>query len=261
MALYTSWYVQPISAAKLLKMPGFYAAFIFSFALTLVIFLLARMNNNYLNKHYKWLNGKEKRWAIQVASGILGIAMIDYGVVRAYFWLFEIDFSKSGFMDIEFPMTVVLLITLNMLYMVQEMSPTYFGVRSLNNYAQVLEAHIMNKQFLVHIDNVVCLKREGNIGFLWDNNDTLYNIDYKMEELNNMLNPSMFVQISRSEIFALKYIAGFDNKNASIILKQAIFQVEGKISRNRYKAFVKSFTTYQQSEAEVEISNMTSRQA
>lgn len=248
MATYTSWYVQPIATSRLVKMPGFYSSFIFSFLLTMFIFWLTNKVNSTLNKNYKWFNGKEKRLLMQLAFGLLGIALIDYMLVRTYFWVFNINFKTSGFMDIEFPMTIGLLLTLNTLYLVEEMSPAYFEEKAKQGYAQIIDAHLMSKYFALNIEEVVCLKREGNIGFLWHENKTCYNMNYKMDQLNKMLNPAAFVQINRSEIFALKSIAGFDKANATILLKQPLAQVEGKISKGRYKAFIKAFTKYNESQ-------------
>lgn len=237
MALYTSWYVQPVSTARLIKMPGFYLSFIFSFVLTMLVFWWSENINNHLNKRYPWRYDREKRLLMQTTFGLVGLAIADYTFVRLYFWAFQMDFRASGFMDIEFPMTIGLLLTLNTLYLVKEMSPTYFGNDNDNDideaYVKVIEAQLMTKRYLLQIEDIVCFKREGNVGYLWDHKGTLYNMNYKMEELNKILDPAIFVQVNRSEIFALSFINGVDTKNLLVLLKVPL-NVDAKITKSRY---------------------------
>lgn len=66
-----------------------------------------------------------------------------------------------------------------------------------------------------------------------------------MEELTKLLDPKLFIQVSRSEIFPFDFIQGYNKKVPCVILKGTLdAEVEGKISEGRLNGFIEAFDAY-----------------
>lgn len=130
-----------------------------------------------------------------------------------------------------------------------ELSGFYVMREKQEGYTKKIEAKLGNKIVMVMPSEVVCFEREENIGYVWMMDGRKYNIDCKMQELAEMLDPKVFYQISRSVMFSMAAIKGYDkvkNKQGLLILKDGfITEAPMLVSRHRFDGFRKVFEKYQ----------------
>lgn len=237
--------ILPIS--KLIQYPGFYVAVVFSFLLILLIVYIVKWFNKKLDQKYPWRAMPLKRLIYQVIICYLSILTLIYVAVRIYFWLLKADFHASGYMNLEFQLVNWMLLALNFKLIIIEMWPAYFQKdnRDKKQYLSEMECNISTKKIFLPIAEIACFKREGNVGSVWSKQNEKYHINLNMEQLNERLDPHLFIQISRSEMFAYSYIKGYDSKAAKIDFKTSLDpEVTGKISEGRLKNFILSYEEY-----------------
>jgi two-component system, LytTR family, response regulator len=95
----------------------------------------------------------------------------------------------------------------------------------------------------VQTENIVLFFAEGRNVTLIDNKSKRYVVDYKMEELENMLNPKHFFRLSRSFIVNINFIADtliYSNSRLKVALTNP-FEEEIIVSREKVKLFKEWF--------------------
>lgn len=127
------------------------------------------------------------------------------------------------------------------------------GSKPIPDYSQLLNALNQNQKtykqrFMVkmgeHINtvqtnDVACLYSEGRIVFLVNNEGRKFIIDYKMEELEEILDPKTFLRTNRSfilNIHEIKDVVMYSKSRYLVKLKQEIDK-EIFVSRDKLKAF------------------------
>ncbi len=91
----------------------------------------------------------------------------------------------------------------------------------------------------VQTENIVLFFSEGRNVTLITNNSKRYIVDYKMEELENMLNPEHFFRLGRSYIVNINFIADtlvYSNSRLKVTLSIP-FEEEIIVSREKVKQF------------------------
>ncbi len=91
----------------------------------------------------------------------------------------------------------------------------------------------------VQTENIVLFYAEGRNVTLITNNSKRYIVDYKMEELENMLNPEHFFRLGRSFIVNINFIADtlvYSNSRLKVTLSIP-FEEEIIVSREKVKQF------------------------
>lgn len=91
----------------------------------------------------------------------------------------------------------------------------------------------------IQTENIVLFFSEGRNVTLIDNKSKRYIVDYKMEELENMLNPEIFFRLSRSYIANINFIADtlmYSSSRLRITLSIP-FEDEIIVSREKVKQF------------------------
>lgn len=172
-ALMVSIYIvlagQTIATAALIKRPSFYIAVLFSFLLTLGLIELARYINRRLNRDWSWREKPVTRLILQVVVCFGLMLLIVYGCVRGYFWFLDGDFEQSGYMHVEFLIITWMFVALNLQLMIKQMIPSYFATEEndANNYVKVLIAYRAKIRIVLSVDQIACLRREGNVGSCW----------------------------------------------------------------------------------------------
>lgn len=250
----------------LMGQANYWVAVGFSFIVGVLLIWLIHWFTRKLDRSLPWTSRLLWRVPAQFVCGVVLILLLDYLLVRGYFWIFDADFERSGYMQVEFPMIKWMVLFMNVLYIAwfygasffrsskvnQQLNDTLSGYHELDRkkkeYQMQLEARIGSKVMMVDPAEVVCFQRDDNVGYVWMADGKKYNIDHKIPQLKKMLDPKLFFQISRSVMFSLGAIKGFDkvrNNQAELIVNEGLDpDLPRLVSRDRLEDFKKAYQQY-----------------
>ena len=240
---------------------NYLVAMVFSVAVCIGMIYLVHLFTKRLDGRLPWMKIWPKRLAMQLLLGVGLVLLLDVMLVRGYFWMFNNDFDKSGYMRIEFPVVIWMVVVLNVAYVAWFFIENYVWSSKVNSeltlrmrdlsgkvearskYPTAMEVKLGNKVVVLALKDVVCFEREENTGYVWVKDGRRFNTDYKMHELVEILDPLVFYQISRSVMFSLRFVLGYEkvrNRQAMVILADGIdVQVSRLVSRHRADGFKK----------------------
>ncbi|MBB2145799.1 hypothetical protein GM921_09895 [Pedobacter sp. LMG 31464] len=262
---------QSKSSWQLFHQLNYWVALTFSVVASFLLIQMVHWITKWLDRKYDWVRSWLPRVLLQFVLGILLVLALDILFIRGYFWVFNNDFDKSGYMTVEFPIIKWMVLSLNILYVAWFFAAHYFASSLANHqlsseldgfyqmrekqegYQYNIEAKLGNKVVMVLPQEVLCFEREENVGYVWMKDGRKYNIDLKMQELAELLNPLEFYQISRSLMFSLSAIKGYEkvkNKQANLILLDDFeIPLPLLVSRYRFDGFKKAFVLSRQVKA------------
>lgn len=238
----------------------------FSWPLTFLMMYWIHASTKKLDVCAPWTGNWVRRIVLQFLFGVLLVLIFNIGAIRLYFYAFDNDFHRSGYMEIEFPIVRWMVLLMNVLYIAWFFAVHYFHGKKINDqmrefiallkdkelqeafYKKKVQAHLGNKIMMVELNEIACFEREENVGYVYLLSGKRYHIDLKLYELKALLDSSSFYQINRSVIISLSVVKGFErvkNKQAEIILKDGFeLEVSLLISRDRFDGFKERLDTY-----------------
>lgn len=241
-------------------------AMAFSWPLTFAMMYWIDWCTKFLDNHRPWTGNWVARTILQFILGVLVVLVIDVLAVKGYFDAYHKNFSRSGYMEIEFPIVRWMVLLMNVTYIAWFFAANYYHTKRKNEelgefiklltdkdkqerfYKRTIKAHLGNRIMLVELNEIACFAREDNIGYVYLLDGHKFNIDLKLYELNAILDSSSFYQINRSVIISLDIVKGFEkvkNQQAAIILKEGNqLEVSLLVSRDRFEGFKERFDTY-----------------
>jgi len=252
---------QKKSVWVILHQLNYYVAMVFSVVVCIGLMYLVHFFTKRLDRRMPWMISWPKRGVLQLLLGVCLILLLDVILVRGYFWVFNNDFQKSGYMRIEFPVVRWMVVALNMVYVAWFFIENYNWRTEINSelvlklrdlsgkmevrskYPKAMEVKLGSKVLVVSLSEVVCFEREENVGYVWMDDGRKYNMDYKMQELAEIMDPALFFQTSRAVMFSVSFIIGYEkvkNQQAMVILRSDVdVQVSKLVSRHRSDGFKK----------------------
>lgn len=256
---------KPLSV--LISQPNYWLAVGFSFVLGVLLIWMIHWLTKKLDLRLPWFTHLFRRIVFQLLLGVCLVLCFDYLVIRAYFWYFKMDFVKTGYMQVEFPIVRWMVLFMNAFYVAwffavsvrrsarrnAELNSELYGFyevkEQVKGYQQLIEAKFGNKVVMVSPGEVACFEREENVGYVWMIYGSKYNIDLKMQDLAEILDPRLFYQISRSVMVSMNAVRGYNkvkNKQGELILKEGI-EVGASllVSRHRFDEFKKVLKAYE----------------
>lgn len=259
-------------ALVVIQQKNFYVSLVFSFFIAITLLLLLHYISIYLDKRWDWNKKPVLRLMLQFMFGFVLIAYLDILFIRAVFYILNADFEKSGYMLVEFPKVKWMLGVVNFLYWIKAMSPELlswkhfianpkstllplaqennpYGTSFSDTEIQSIIGKLGNKSRHIRIDEIACIKCESRSGYVYLKNNAVFNIDYRTQDLLDVLDPRRFYQTNRGIIFSLDVIESYrrDKKEGLLILKQEINpDVSRMVSRERFRDFKAAFQAQQQ---------------
>lgn len=260
---------KPVMA--IIQQKNFYVSLVFSFFIAMVLLKVIHYISINLDKGWDWKRRPVLRLALQVVFGFLIVLYLNLLLVKGVFHLLDADFKKSGYMLVEFPKVKWMLGTINFLYWIKAMAP---GLLSWKHFKSKLDASppsisqerargretdsepalkdgiegiigkLGNKTKHISLDEIACIKCESRSGYVYLKNNAVFNIDYRTQDLVDVLDPTRFYQTNRGIIFSLDVIESYrrDKKEGVLILKEEINPEVSKIvSRERFREFKAAF--------------------
>lgn len=245
---------------------NYQVAMAFSWPFTFLLMLWIHFCTQKLDVFVPWTTRWYLRVILQFFFGVVLVLILDVAVVKSYFDAFGKDFSKSGYMEIEFPIVRWMVLFMNSLYIAWFFVVNYRNSIRMNNglkdyitflndkkeqdrfYAQKIEAKLGKKTIQVELNEIACFKREESIGYVFLFDGRKFNMDLKLNELSKLLDSASFYQINRSVMISFSAIEGYEkvkNKQANIILKDQLqLDVSLLVSRDRFDGFRERFDVF-----------------
>ncbi len=231
--------------------------------LAFLMILWIHFCNKKLDRYVTWISKWGFRLTLQLILGVVVPLILNVLVIKVYFRCANEDFEQSGYMQNEFPVVRWMVLFINVLYIAWFFAINYFRSKKINDELKgyiyslqdgedqekfslpTIEAKLGNKILQVGLDEIACFEREDSIGYVYLLDGRKFNVDFKLYELNELLEGSPFYQINRSVIISFSIIKGYEkvkNQQALVILKDdIILDVSLLVSRYRYDGFKKTF--------------------
>lgn len=254
-------------ALVVIQQKNFYVSLVFSFFIAITLLILIHYISLYLDKRWDWNKRPVLRLMLQFVFGFVLVAYLDILFIKAVFHILNADFEKSGYMLIEFPKVKWMLGVVNFLYWIKAMSPELLswnhfivnrkstpsplaqennpaGASFSDNGIQSIIGKLGNKSRHISLDEIACIKCESRSGYVYLKNNAVFNIDYRTQDLLDVLDSRRFYQTNRGIIFSFDVIESYrrDKKEGLLILKQEINpDVSRIVSRERFRDFKAAF--------------------
>jgi len=276
-ALLAAYYIiiegQPGPFYRTVQSYDFLITMVFSSVIAVILIELVHWITVLLDRYLPWQYYLWPRLALQVLLGVLMVIEIDLVLVKFFFRLFRYDFESSGYLVSEFPLVKWMIYLLNIYYWTCHYAPGLFDVRRLfsalrktpmlppskseentdteeGSSGQVLVLRLGSRVRHVPTDQVACFKKESAAGYAYLKDGSVWNFDYRISELVDLLPKGMFFQTSRGIIYSLEVIENYrrERKEGILILKPGVdLEVSRTVSRERYMEFRECFDAYQRS--------------
>lgn len=109
-------------------------------------------------------------------------------------------------------------------------------------YKERFLGKIGNRSFFIESDDVACFTAENKQVALYDKKGVKYHVNYTMEKLEPLLNPSLFFRINRKMIIhskVIEQVKPYYNSRLKVLFKEIKFNDDIIISRERVGLFKK----------------------
>lgn len=252
-------------ALVVIQQKNFYYSLIFSFIIAMLVLKYIHYLSLYLDKRWDWNKKPVIRLMLQLGFGFFFALYLDLLLAKGLYHMLDVDFEKSGYMLVEFPKIKWMLGTLNFIYWIKAMAPGLLSWKHFKlseqpafeltpeqkenetSHTATLDGIIGklgNKSRRISLDEIACIKCESRSGYVYLKNNAVFNIDYRAQDLVEVLDPKRFYQTNRGIIFSLDVIESYrrDKKEGLLILKEEINPEVSKIvSRERFRDFKVAF--------------------
>ncbi len=108
-------------------------------------------------------------------------------------------------------------ITINAPELTDELSSIINHISAVNLHPNQIIGNKDNRVYFIEIEKIICFFSKGKYNYI-KTNDGNYRIKYKLFELEEILNPKMFVRISNSCIVNITQVKCFNTNILGIIL-------------------------------------------
>lgn len=129
---------------ELLFLKRFYFSMVFGFVLAIIIIEAVHWTNLLLDKICDWQVHRNKRLVLQLLFGVIAILYLDVWLVKGVYYLLGHDFYKGNFMQKIFPINVILVLFLHVLFFFRKYDSTLFSFRRWYQllFGEKAEAHL-----------------------------------------------------------------------------------------------------------------------
>lgn len=117
-SFYILFHGRPINLVKAFTSPGFYVAFAVSFSISLVLVYTVHQVTVWLDKSSRWRSEPIKRSLLQFLMGIILPALVDLLLISIHFHAMGQNIVDNGFLLIDFPIILFLIILFNLYYLI-----------------------------------------------------------------------------------------------------------------------------------------------
>ncbi|MFC5283238.1 LytR/AlgR family response regulator transcription factor [Pedobacter alpinus] len=225
-SVWIAWFLNTPTQYKsfftLCQQRNYQEAVLFSFLMSILVTTGVHYTSRKLDQYWPWEKSLWIRIIAQLLLGVLGMILIAYLGVKLYFRLVDGDIESSNYFTLEFPLVQMSIITLNVLYLCYYMIVKNVKPKPEDKF---LKGTLGGKSYFIAIADITYLLRAGKVGYIYTKKGKTFHIDYKMTELEQLLNASQFFKVNRSLIVSLDAVIGYKpvkNMQCLLILNQDI---------------------------------------
>lgn len=117
-AIYLLFHGRSVDLAEAFSSPGFYAAFLISFMVSIIIVHQIHYITLWLDTLYDWFSHALRRAIVQLLLAVLFPLLIDFVALAFYFDLMGTSIFMNGFFKYDLPIIICLILLLNCYYLI-----------------------------------------------------------------------------------------------------------------------------------------------
>lgn len=247
-SIYIVFHGIPVDLVKAFSSPGFYVAVVVSFSISLILVQIIHQITIMIDGRSSWRERPFERAVLQFIFGVVFPALVDLVLITVYFTLLGQNIVDNGFLLIDFPVIVCLIIFFNLYYVIRYLlltennrfSSTKLGIDGDENQmlgqtrseltsmeTATLTIHYNGKHIYFNVQqDILCFHRDGRKVIAMTVNGNHYPINIPISELGNRYENDGLCRINRATIINFKlikgYLAGKSRGTAELII-QPIF--------------------------------------
>ncbi len=242
-SIYIVFHGIPIDLVKAFSSTGFYVAVAVSFAISLLLVNIVHTVTLRLDRKCPWRDRPFERGALQLILGVIAPALIDLLLISIYFGILGQSIVENGFLLIDYPLIVCLIIFFNLYYLVHYLLLSEKQLFKVETYPDISgslkDEYIPEGQtatgamFNIHYngqhlffkvaDDILFFHREGKRVKAMTAHGNQYPINESISNLEHRFSEQGLCRINRSTIINFKlvkgYVAGTKRDTAQLIIK------------------------------------------
>ncbi|WP_277014288.1 LytTR family DNA-binding domain-containing protein [Flavobacterium lindanitolerans] len=117
-SIYIVFHGIPVDLIRAFSSPGFYLAVAVSFAISFLLVSIVHGFTVWLDRRCPWRERPFERGGLQLIFGVMVPAIVDLLLVSVYFEALGQSIVENGFLLIDFPVIICLIIFLNLYYLI-----------------------------------------------------------------------------------------------------------------------------------------------
>ncbi len=226
-SIYIVFHGIPVDLVRAFSSPAFYVAVAVSFTISLLLVNAVHIVTVWLDKRCPWRLRPFERGGLQLIFGVVIPALIDLLLVSVYFGFLGESIMENGFLLIDFPVIICLIIFLNLYYLIHYLLLTEgngtvdrakgypsFSLTNADSKGTLptsLNIHYNGQHLFFNVENdIMFFYREGKRVKCMTFHGNRYPVNASIADLEKRFADVRLCRISRSTIINYKMVKGYN---------------------------------------------------
>ncbi|OJX54855.1 MAG: hypothetical protein BGO88_02990 [Flavobacterium sp. 38-13] len=226
-SIYIVFHGIPVDLVRAFSSPAFYVAVAVSFTISLLLVNTVHTVTVWLDKRCPWRLRPFERGGLQLIFGVVVPALIDLLLVSVYFGFLGESVMENGFLLIDFPVIICLIIFLNLYYLIHYLLLTegkpledrakgypLFSLAKGDDKGTLptsLNIHYNGQHLFFNVENdIMFFYREGKRVKCTTFHGNRYPVNASISDLEERFTGTRLCRISRSTIINYKMVKGYN---------------------------------------------------
>lgn len=204
------------SVFEIMLQLNYWVALFFGFWIALGVVTLVYKATVWLDKRYDWLDALLYRTVLQILMGWISPSLLAFLMAAGYFALFGFNILDSQYMEIDFPVIVLLILLLNVYYLCY-----YFYLRwkvqatlpGSKHAKSVYIVHTPVRSIPIRAENICYVYIQNGSTFLrtfeMPSSQDAYTIPETLKEMETILDGRQFFRINRQMLVSTLAVVSF----------------------------------------------------
>lgn len=243
-SIYIVFHGIPVDLIRAFSSPGFYLAVAVSFAISFLLVSIVHGFTVWLDRRCTWRERPFERGGLQLIFGIMVPSVVDLLLVSVYFEALGQSIVENGFLLVDFPVIICLIIFFNLYYLIHYLLITERQILKSANYSitehdrpngldpgvsetgsgPTFNIHYNGQHLFFNVANdILFFHREGKMVKGMTLHGAQYPIRETISNLEKRFSSEGLFRINRSTIINHRmvegYVAGTKRDTAQLIIK------------------------------------------
>lgn len=225
---------------ELLLDPEYYTSLAGSFLIAFILLTIVHYINGKLDANYDWLENLYRRSLLQFLFGLAIPAIIAYLLAAVYFGIHGILILDTVYLQYDFPVVVILLVIVNLLYIMHYM---YRRSKASDRLETVVKSdflvHKAGKNILLPIEAIAYFFHHEGDNYVRTSEGEQFLVTQSLDQVQRLLPDKIFFRANRQVIVnrqACEYFEPIENGKLQLIVKPG-YADRIIISQKRAKGF------------------------